>query len=196
RLGERRRRHQLAARDFRQEALLLLLGAVGADEGAGDEVACHHRADAEPSARQLLGDNRHRGVVEAHPALLFWKNHAEVAELGHLLEDVFGDFLVLTIEVVGDRFDFLLDEVADRAAYLLVLLGNKRHDVYRSYAGFFRIRTGRSYSRTFSPAWLNPVVRNFTTPRSGREVSRLDSTSDCEVSVSPGYTVPRNFTCS
>ena len=153
--GECRRGHQLAARDRRQEFLFLLGRAVGADQRAGDDVARHHRADAEPSARQLLGDDRHRDVIEAHAAFFGGKDHAEVAELGHLLEDVFGDFLVLAIEVVGDRLDLGLDELADRAADKFMLRRDQRHRVDAPTQGcVLRISTGRSYSSTFSPRWL------------------------------------------
>ena len=125
--GECGRSQNLAARDRRQEFLFLLGRAVGADQRAGDDVARHHGADAEPSARQLLGDDRHRDVIQPHAAFFGGKDHAEVAELGHLLEDAFGDFLVLAIEVVGYRLDLGLDELADRAPDKFMLRRNQRH---------------------------------------------------------------------
>ena len=120
-LGERGGGEQLARGDLRQELLLLLLGAVGHDERAGDDHARHHRAHRQPAARQLLGHDGHRQRVEAHAAVLGREDEAEVAELGHLADDRHRDLFFRVVELVGDRHDFALDELADAVADLQVL---------------------------------------------------------------------------
>ena len=83
-LGEHRRRQDLARGDRRQPVLLLRLGAAGRISSAGDLRAGAERADADIAARQLLGDDAHRHLAQAEPALLLGHGQAEHAELGQL----------------------------------------------------------------------------------------------------------------
>src|SRR5262249_42559857 len=77
-------------------------------------------------ARQLLGDDRHRHRVEPHAAVLRREDQAEVAELRHLADDGEWDLLVLVVEVVADRADLAVHEVAHRRADLLVVVASAR----------------------------------------------------------------------
>ena len=71
----------------RQPARLLRVGAAEADQLAGDLRAGAERADADIGARQLLGDDAHRELAEAEPAIFLGHGQAEDAERRQLLDD-------------------------------------------------------------------------------------------------------------
>ena len=111
--------HQLAARDARQPRLLLFLGAAGderpgQDLGPGDE----RTADAERSARQLLGRDDHADVVGLaagrEAVVLLRHRQPEAADLGESRDDVLGDVAVGAVHVLGDGADLVVGETPER----------------------------------------------------------------------------------
>ena len=82
RLQMRGRGDQFAARDRRQEATLLLLGA-----GAAYRLGKHQRPDEwrrQQDAAHLLGHHHQIDVVESGAAMLLGQHQAEPSEAGHL----------------------------------------------------------------------------------------------------------------
>ena len=78
--------------------------------------------DRRIDSRQLLDRDRVGDRVGAAAAVLLGNGHAHQPELGQLRDEVVGK-AVLPVELLGDRGDLLLGEVADRAADELLLLG-------------------------------------------------------------------------
>ena len=84
RLGEDRRRQDLAGGDEGQPARLLLLRATEADKLRRDLRARAEGADAEIGATQRLRDKAHGDLAEAEAAELLWHGQAEDAHLREL----------------------------------------------------------------------------------------------------------------
>jgi hypothetical protein len=78
--------------------------------------------DGDPAAGELLDDHRVGRQVQAHPAVLLGDRDAEEAELLHLLDDRLGE-LVLVVELLGDRDDLVVDELAHHLGDRLLLVG-------------------------------------------------------------------------
>ena len=91
--------------DLRQPFGLLRLGAAAEDQLGGDLGAGAERADADVAARELLGDDAHRGLGQAGAAVFLGDGQAEDAELAHLLDDLDRDQLVLQVPAVGEGHD-------------------------------------------------------------------------------------------
>ena len=113
--------HELTARDLREPALLLVLGAAlddgpGEDLGPGDERA----PDAERAPRQLLGGDHHADVIllaaEGEAAVLLGDRQPEAAELGQSRDDGLGDVEVLAVHLLGDGPDPVLGKAPERLA--------------------------------------------------------------------------------
>ena len=114
----------LLALDRRHEVvLLLLLGAEQVDR-RGRHVRVDRDAHAEPAAvgvRHLLGEHERAVVVAALAAVLLGVGEAEEAQLAHALEDPVRERGLLPLLRV--RAQLLDDEVVDRLAQLVVLVG-------------------------------------------------------------------------
>ena len=132
-LGEGRGRQHVAAGDAGQPALLLLLGAAVEEEPAGDQHAGHHRADREPDPAQLLGDQGDGQGVHAQALVFLWDGHREVAQVGHLLDDLHGNLVALVVQVVGDGRNFLFGELARLAPDGLVFTAEYSHGWFLSW---------------------------------------------------------------
>src|SRR5262249_24713925 len=124
-LADRDRRDHVAGDRGRQELGAQLVGAP-ARQGRGRHVGLHADRHAERAAArgaELLDDHRLVRVVEAHAAELLGLVDAEQAERAHLLEDVVQRHEAGVLPRLGVRVDLLVEEVADRAAQLVVLFG-------------------------------------------------------------------------
>ena len=121
RLGQPVRPQHLAAGHGAQVALLLLIGAGQVDRVAAEAgVGRDDDPDAPAGAGQLLdGDGVGQGV-EAGAAELLRVRDAQQAQLGRLADDLVRE-LALALQLVGDRHDLALGEVAHRAPDLFVL---------------------------------------------------------------------------
>ena len=92
-------------------------------------AACHHAGDTHPTARKFF---RNEAIFECtqSEATIFLRNEdAEIAELGHLVDQLAGHFTLHGIELVGDRPNDVGGEIArgflDQAAFV----GQFRHRV-------------------------------------------------------------------
>ena len=110
-LRQREAAAELARREARQPALLLLLGAVVHDEVRGDRVRVDDARQRHPSVRELFDDADVREQVEAEPAVLLGDRDAEQPERLHLLDDRFG-IAVGVLELRRDRDHLACDEAA------------------------------------------------------------------------------------
>ena len=86
-LRQREAAAELAGREARQPALLLLFGAVVHDQVRGDRVRVDDARQRHPAVRELLDDADVGEQVEPEPAVLLGDRDAEQAELLHLLDD-------------------------------------------------------------------------------------------------------------
>ena len=121
RLGQAEGRELLTGREVGQPLLLLRLVAEVVDRQRAERVVRGDRdRDRRVDAGQLLDRDRVRERVRAAAAVLLGNRHAHEAELGQL-----GDELVreatLAVELLGDRRDSPLGEVANGRADELVL---------------------------------------------------------------------------
>ena len=107
-----KQQHELARGDLRQVAILLLLRAVPGEHAAHDVDAVDDAGDRHPAARELGDRERVRRQVEPEAAVLLRDAHAEEAHLAQALDDLLGVF-VARLEIVGDRDDLVVDELAD-----------------------------------------------------------------------------------
>ena len=109
--------HQLARGDRRQPLLLLRVGTaleqrLRQDLGSRDEAS----GGSEGRGGELLGDHDHHQVPHPLPAVLIGHGHAEISELRHLRDDRVGDEVVVAMDALGERRDFLSRERASRIA--------------------------------------------------------------------------------
>lgn len=74
------------------------------------------RADADPGARQLLGDHAHGGLAHAAAAELFGDGQAEDTQFAQFLHQLQRDQLVLQVPFVGEGGDLLLGEGVELVA--------------------------------------------------------------------------------
>ncbi|MDT4803979.1 hypothetical protein FQZ97_367450 [compost metagenome] len=110
-LGQRERAQELATRHARQ-VLGLLLGRQRLQRADQAVAAGDQAAHAHPAARQLLG---HQAVlVGAQPqaAVFLGNQDAEVAELGHFVDQLARDLAFFRIQLVGDGQHALHRELA------------------------------------------------------------------------------------
>ena len=126
----------LAAGHGAQVALLLLIGAGQVDRVAAEAgVRRNDDPDAAAGAGQLLdGDGVGQGV-EARAAELLRVRNAQQAQLRRLADDLVRE-LALALQLVGDRHDLALGEVAHRAPDLFVL--RAEGEVHAAPVGGFR----------------------------------------------------------
>ena len=97
----------------RQPAALLLLVAVGEDQGGGHGVGVHDAGQAHPAVGELLDHADVGQEVEPEPSVRLGDGDAEEAEVAHLLDDPGGEG-VGPLELGGDGDDLASDERADR----------------------------------------------------------------------------------
>ena len=86
-LRQRQAAAELARREARQPALLLLVGAVVHDEVRGDRVRVDDARQRHPAVGELLDDADVGEEVEPEAAVLLGDRDAEQAERLHLLDD-------------------------------------------------------------------------------------------------------------
>ena len=126
RLGQGDAAAQLAGREFRQEARLLLLGAEALDRRRHDQVRIDNAGDRHPPRRNPLDDRRIGHRRQAEPAIFRRDGGAEQAEVLHLLDDAVRVF-VPGFQIVGDRQDAAFDEalygVEDGAVAIRIAVG-------------------------------------------------------------------------
>ncbi len=118
-LGEDGGGDDLAGGEPGQPAALLLVGAGGEDELARDLAAGAERADGDPAARQLLRDDAHGFLAEAHAAMLLRQGQREDAEAGELLDQLERHIGIGAVPFMGLGGDAVLDEAAHLAADLV-----------------------------------------------------------------------------
>ncbi len=115
-LGEHGRGQDLARSDSRQPFLLLRVGAAVQDQLLGDLGARAERADADITARELLGDHAHRLLAEAEPAIFLRQREREHAKLAHLGNQRQRHIVVLQVPVLRVRNDLGFGEAAHLVA--------------------------------------------------------------------------------
>ena len=121
-LGEAEGGELLPGGEVGQPFALLLLGPEEEDRHRPERGVRRDRdRDRRVDSRQLLDRDRVRDRVGAAAAVLLGNRHAHQPELGQLGDEVVGE-AVLAVELLGDRGDLLLGEVADRAPDELLLL--------------------------------------------------------------------------
>ena len=115
---------ELAARaQVGHQPLLLLLGAEQVDGlGAERGVRAHRDRDAGVHARELLDGQRVGQRVAARAAVLLGERDPHQAEVAELGDDLVREAL-LAVELLGDRRDLALGEVAHGAPDQLVVVG-------------------------------------------------------------------------
>jgi hypothetical protein len=86
-LGVREGRQRGAAGDAREELALLLVGADGVDEPAGQDDGLDERLGCQDPP-DLLGDDRHLDRACAHAAVLLGEGETQQAHLGQLSPDL------------------------------------------------------------------------------------------------------------
>src|SRR5262249_45300316 len=111
-LGEHRRRQNRTRGDRRQPAFLLLRSAVEADKLAGDFRAGAERTYPEIGARQPFGHERHRGLTQPQPAMLFGDRYPEHPDPGEVCDDRQRDELVAAVPFLSARRNLALAETA------------------------------------------------------------------------------------
>ena len=143
-LGQRERADQLAARERRHEARLLLVGAEREDrQRRGARVDGDGDADTGVRARQLLEHEDVREEVRARAAVLLGHAHAHEPELGELREHVARETVLaipfrrvrldpLAGEVAGERLDLPLLRAQLEIHAASVVLGDLRRESPRS----------------------------------------------------------------
>jgi hypothetical protein len=102
------------------------LRAAGKDQLGGDFRARAERADADPAAREFLGDHAHRFLAEPESAEFLRNREREHAEFGHLGKDRKRDVFVLEVPALRVRHYFLICEAAHLAAHGLQRLVETR----------------------------------------------------------------------
>ena len=123
RLAHREAAVEFTGRHARQEALALFVGAELLDQEADDEVGVDDAGDRHPAPGDLLAHHRVGRVVETGAAVRLGHREAEEPELLHLRDDPLGVGVVV-LQVVRDRDDLPLDEIADHADDLALLGGH------------------------------------------------------------------------
>ena len=168
---------KFAGRHARQEALLLLLGPEVVDEEADDEVRVDDAGDRHPSPRDLLAHHRVGRVVETGASVRLGDGEAEESELLHLRDDPVG-IDVVVVEVVRDRDDLALHEVADHADDLALLGGHV--DGHRVSLDAGVQRQARATPRMCTCALLQPrgVARTRSIPNDTSSSGRLKAMYD------------------
>ena len=112
----------LARREPRQPLLLLLLVAEEEDRHRAERGVRRDRdRDGGVDARQLLDCDRVRDRVAAGAAVLLGDRQAHQPQLGELGDELVRE-AVLAVELLGDRRDLRLGELADGAADQLLLV--------------------------------------------------------------------------
>src|SRR5262245_35248683 len=113
RLGETEPAARLAARESREQAPPLLLGAVPEHDERGHGVAVDHARQRHEPAADLLDDARIGADVEAEATVVGGHERAKEAELAHARDELMR-VGVRVLEGGGDGQDFLLDELTHR----------------------------------------------------------------------------------
>jgi len=103
------------------------LGLGHAAAGAQPIATGDDGGHAHPAARQFLGDQAVFEDAEAHAAIFFGDDDAEIAHVGQLLDELRRDVALLRIELVRDRQHFLHDEGARRLLDHAALVGHVTH---------------------------------------------------------------------
>ena len=101
RLGEHRRRQNLAAGDLRQPVFLLRPRAPAEDQLGRDLGPGAEAPDPDITPAKLLGNHAHCGLSHARAAELFRDGQAEHAQFRHLLDDRHRDQLVAQVPAMG-----------------------------------------------------------------------------------------------
>ena len=123
RLGEAEGGQLLPGGEVGEPGPLLVFVAEEEDRHRPERAVRRDRdRDRRIDSRQLLDRDRVGERVGAAAAVLLGDGHAHQPELRQLRDEVVGK-AVLPVELLGDRGDLLLGEVADRAADELLLLG-------------------------------------------------------------------------
>ena len=123
RLGEREGGELVALGERRDQALALLVGAVGEDrQRAGAGVHGERHAHAGVGAGELLEDEHVGEEVGAGAAVLVGHADAHQPELAELGEDLLGE-AVLAVPLGGARGDDLVGEAPGQLADLALLVG-------------------------------------------------------------------------
>ena len=91
--------------------LPLLVRAVAGQHATHDVHAVDDAGDRHPASRKLCDCERVGRQIEPEATVLLRDAHAEQAHLAQALHDLFG-VLVACLEVMGDRDDLAVDEVA------------------------------------------------------------------------------------
>src|ERR1700687_6056414 len=116
RFGQAEAADRLAGRETRDPAVLLLLRAEGMDR-VHDQAALHRREAAQPrvTALELLRDQAVGDAAQAGQAIVgdAGAEQVEGAHLGHQLERGAS----LTVALLDDRLDLVVDESADGVAH-------------------------------------------------------------------------------
>ena len=146
RLGEAEAADDLAAGEPGQEALLLLLGAVGVD-GVHDEARlhAHHRAVTAVHALQLAGDEPVADVI--HPgAAVAVQGRAEHPQLSHLVDDAAVELLV-AVRFQDARHELVLRIGARHVADVPLVLGELVVEVQGVFPSESAVGPGSGHAR-------------------------------------------------
>ena len=104
--------------------MLLLLGPAG-DQRPGEDLGPRDEAAAgtEAAPAELLGGDDHADVLglaaTAVAAVLLGDRQAEGAHLAETADDVFGDVVVVPVDVLGDRLQLVLGEAPEAVLHEL-----------------------------------------------------------------------------
>ena len=93
---------------------------MGGDHATNDVLAVDDARHSHPAARQLGDRERVGDEIEAEAAVLGRDAHAERAHVAQTVDDL-GRKLVLRLELLGNRDDLPIDELADRLEDLTLL---------------------------------------------------------------------------
>ena len=121
-LGHGERAAHLAGGHPRQQARLLLGGAVLGDQVRHDEVGVDDAGDRHPASGQLLHHQRVGEQRFAEPAVLLVDGEAEQPHLAHAVEDV-GGVLVGVLQPLRVRDDLLVGELPNGLQDRLLHIG-------------------------------------------------------------------------
>src|SRR3954463_67167 len=183
----------LAGGHPRQEALLLLLGAVLDDHVGDDEVGVDDAGDAHPAAGDLLHHQRVGQQRLAEAAVLLGNGEPEDPELLEPVDDLLR-IDVAVLELLRLRDDLLVDEAPDRRQDLLLDVGQVRglcKAGHRSPPGTPVSVVAKQYGAR--PRGV-PRVPRHRAPRPGSSVPRVSTGDDHlyqgDPSPPPGYGPP------
>ena len=148
-LGQAEGREALARDELRQPLRLLRVRAEQIDRHRAERgVRGDRHADGGVDARQLLDGDRVEQRVATRTADFLGERDAHQPERGHLLDDLVRE-AVLAVDLLGDRADPRLREVAHHGAEILVL--NGQIEIHRALLSGGRVTRANGGSISGTP---------------------------------------------